>query len=263
MLANNGVNPYTGRKFSKSFTRKFNKIYSDTLHAKGINQPEFRELYDEDIFKDVPLEDEKKEDTVPVQKLVIPDLWDMLSSSVGEKRSVADEERREEHLQVLKLDSDATDDDIKEAFAKLTQKYAKKPEKKKAVEHAYAALINEDEETTTDSESDEETTTDSESDEESDTDEKTSSEEISPKKQSKKSEEKKGDVESEKKSNKIKAGMGMNPKDDKSTDVCCYCKGKIGDQQIRSVVMKSGNPEVCNFCCLDCMEKYNFGRYRK
>jgi len=259
MLSNDGINPYTGRKFSKSFSRKFTKMYSDSLHTKGINQPEFRELYDEDIFKDIPLEKENQEEVVPVQKLVIPDLWDMLTSTLIKKSIIPAEDNREEHLRVLKLDADATDEDINESYTRLSEKYAKKPEKRKVIEQAYSALMRDDDVTTEDTETDTTTKEDDTSTEDTNTQSSSQEEVEEPKKQSKKAKGKNQEEEPKKQSK-----MGMGPKKDKGkTETCCYCKGQIGDSQIRSVVMKSGTPELCNFCCLECMEKFNFGRYKK
>jgi uncharacterized beta-barrel protein YwiB (DUF1934 family) len=44
---------------------------------------------------------------------------------------------------------------------------------------------------------------------------------------------------------------------------CAQCNEKISDTQIRTIIMKNKNPEVIYFCCLKCMEKYNFPKFKK
>ena len=64
------------------------------------------------------------------------------------------------------------------------------------------------------------------------------------------------DDEASTKKEKIKFKHNKNKK-------CEECKKNISDTQIRTIIMKNMDPNVIYFCCLKCMEKYKFPKFKK
>jgi hypothetical protein len=119
LIKQEGINPSTGKKFSKSFVKRFRKTFSSSLHDNGINQPEFREIYGDEVFKSIAL---PKKETEPVEEkmqsqkvsLIIPDLWELVSggfSKSKKKFGMGDEETVEENEEVEKNDEETTTTD--------------------------------------------------------------------------------------------------------------------------------------------------------
>lgn len=219
-----GINPRTGKRFSKNFIKRFNKVFSSSLKKKGINQPQFREIYGEDVFKNIPLplkeKKEKKEEKEEKEELIIPDLWSLISSKFEKK-------------------------------AKASFSMGDNVEENQTIEEGDDTTENEEteeEDETDEDETDEDETTDEEEDEEDD--ETTTEEEHEDK-------DKKKDKAKEKDENdKEDVKMAF------ASDSCQNCKKKC-EEVYKSVMMQNNKPKPCQFCSLKCMEKFKFPKFKK
>lgn len=126
MLEHGAVNPYTERTLSSKFVKKFKRTFSQTLHRKGMNQPEFRAIYGEDVFKGIklPIEDEPKkmdqEESMNQSRneaLIIPNLWNIISKGFipsrkdKDENETTDENENEDEDETIDEDEISTDED--------------------------------------------------------------------------------------------------------------------------------------------------------
>lgn len=115
------INPATNKKFSKRFVKRFQSIFSLSLHNKGINQPEFREIYGEETFKGITLPKEEKKAVIVTESedkkpnLILPDLWQLVS---GEFSNVKQEEENEQNDETT---DEETEDETTEEEQKGSQ----------------------------------------------------------------------------------------------------------------------------------------------
>jgi hypothetical protein len=223
------VNPSTGKKFSKSFVKRFKNTFSHSLHDKGLNQPEFREIYGEEVFKDIPLpkEDEmtsKKSEEVK-NDLLIPDLWELISGDFSSENSKSS----------FGMGHDNTTKDEDDTIAEKEDD------------------TTEDEDDTTEDEDD---TTEDEDDTTEDEDDTTEDEE---------KESKKGEKASKKGENESKKDEKDSKKDEKESKKgdCTGCKKSCESECHKSVMMENEIAKQCQFCSLKCMEKFRFPHFTK
>ena len=87
------INPHTGLKFSKKFITRFKRTYNLSLHRGGFNQPEFQKDY-RLIVK--PVKTTEEQEVQAKTALIIPDLWNLVASSLEMEDAQADEDQAED-----------------------------------------------------------------------------------------------------------------------------------------------------------------------
>jgi len=220
ILNETGTNPYTGKEFSKKFVKKFNSMFSMALHEKGLLQPEFRERYGKDLIPEINDKKEEKDKLVPPEKLIVPNLWKLVTSDLeklGGEKDDKEESREDDEASEEVEDEDDEDEE------------------------------DEDEDENEDDEDDEEDVEDEASEEVEDNGKDKQSEESSEK-----------ESEKVKKKNKSKSSEEFGfPK---TTTKCDNCK-KVKNI-FSSVIMIDNKAKIVGFCSTNCMEKYDFPKYK-
>lgn len=248
MLEESGINPYTGKAFSKRFVRKFNSIFNLSLHDKGILQPEFRQKYGNKFIQEISEKIEPKED-IPLSttdKLIIPKLWNIVNKELSK---------------LEKSDSDTEDESEEDETTpnkdKETQKEDEEEDTEREEEEEDTEREEEEDEEDEDTEKEEEEEEESERDEEEDDDTEKEVEDVyDTEKEVKDVYNKKDDKVSKSETSEVKSEFEF----DKKKEIYC---SKCGKKAIfKSILFQNKNPKEVGFCCTDCAEKYNFPKYK-
>ncbi len=253
IIKGDGINPRTKRKFSVNFVEKFKRKFSLDLSQGGINQKLFsiqytpqierlrkkreneiasrekREVGDPEIhqhimemYPDIYVKPESV--VIPQEKLIIPDLWNIVNKQLDEIEPV-----------------------VKESQQKQEEKEEEKQEEDQEKEETEKQETEDESDSETEDESDSETedNTDDESEEESEEESETDKEETETK-------QKDDEEQVEQQVEKVA--------EDKTKHKCIKCNSE--ETPFKTVIFRNKHYEIVYFCSLECMEAYKFPHVR-